>query len=605
MTILRSLRTILIGLAALTVAALAVTASSASASTEQFANTKEISIPDKGKAGLYPSPITVSGQPGRVTDVTVRLEGFKHDHPRDVDVMLVTPSGKRVMLVSDACGDSALPQSRWVFNQDFGAPVSAAGPCTGGVYRPTNLPGLSVDNTNKDAFPAPAPAGPYGNSLDDFVGEDPNGTWKLYVSDERTFKGGTIKSGWAITVSSVPQTAQLPAGAAGEGGPYPITQRIDGVDGLITDVNVSQGGIFHERPADLEFLLVGPGGQKVLLASDACGVGRAKNTTWAWDDEAFGPMPANACPSDSYKPTDLDPGDSLPVPAPQAPYANALSAFDNTDPNGEWKLYVADDQADARGFLTQPFKLNVQTRPRAGVAFAAPTARVAEGETAEVKLMRTGPDPLVAGSVKVTSSPGTAGSATDYEPVAATVAFAAGQREATVPVRALTDDAREGDEKFLLTVGDAAGDAKITSPAAAEVTIEDRTPEPRIDNNNGGGGAQVDREAPGIAGLRLKPTRFAVGGRTARKRGTTIRYTLSEAATVTVRVEKVRGKRIVPAGTLPGSGKAGVNSVRFTGKIGRRLLKPGSYRLRVVARDAAGNESTSAARRFRIVKKVR
>src|SRR5215208_2409786 len=270
--------------------------------------------------------------------------------------MLVSPGGKRVMLVSDACGDSALAQSRWIFNQDFGAPVPAAGPCGATVYRPTNLPGQTVDNTNKDAFPAPAPAGPYGASLDDFIGEEPNGTWKLYVSDERTFKGGKIKSGWALTIATSEQDAFIPGGAAGEAGPYPLTQRIDGADGLVTDVDVSQSGIYHEKPSDLEFLLVGPGGQKVLLGSDACGVGRAKNAAWAWDDEAFGPMPANACPNGSYKPTDLDPGDSLPAPAPQAPYANALSAFDYTNPNGEWKLYVQDDESGGRGFFTQRFK---------------------------------------------------------------------------------------------------------------------------------------------------------------------------------------------------------------------------------------------------------
>jgi hypothetical protein len=51
----------------------------------------------------------------------------------------------------------------------------------------------------------------------------------------------------------------------------------------------------------------------------------------------------------------------------------------------------------------------------------------------------------------------------------------------------------------------------------------------------------------------------------------------------------------------------GRNSVPFSGRVGAsgitRRLGPGKHRFRVVARDAAGNRSNPATRRFRIVRR--
>src|SRR3712207_7848809 len=52
----------------------------------------------------YPSEIAVSGLTGPITDVTVTLHRFGHDFASDVDILLVSPSGKSVILMSDACG---------------------------------------------------------------------------------------------------------------------------------------------------------------------------------------------------------------------------------------------------------------------------------------------------------------------------------------------------------------------------------------------------------------------------------------------------------------------------------------------------------------------
>jgi len=64
---------------------------------------------------------------------------------------------------------------------------------------------------------------------------------------------------------------------------------------------------------------------------------------------------------------------------------------------------------------------------------------------------------------------------------------------------------------------------------------------------------------------------------------------------------KARCTRYVGKGTLTRTGHAGLNRVAFSGRIGRRALKPGSYRALFTARNAAGT-SSSRTLPFTIVK---
>ncbi len=49
------------------------------------------------------------------------------------------------------------------------------------------------------------------------------------------------------------------------------------------------------------------------------------------------------------------------------------------------------------------------------------------------------------------------------------------------------------------------------------------------------------------------------------------------------------------------TGKTGANSIRFSGRIGSKALKPGSYRALLTATDAAGNRSAPKSASFRVV----
>jgi hypothetical protein len=54
-------------------------------------------------------------------------------------------------------------------------------------------------------------------------------------------------------------------------------------------------------------------------------------------------------------------------------------------------------------------------------------------------------------------------------------------------------------------------------------------------------------------------------------------------------------------GTLTRSGTAGLNEIRFSGRIGRRALLAGKYRLAATATDAAGNHSQAHRATFTIL----
>lgn len=125
-----------------------------------------------------------------------------------------------------------------------------------------------------------------------------------------------------------------------------------------------------------------------------------------------------------------------------------------------------------------------------------------------------------------------------------------------------------------------------------------------------GGSSGTDTKTPLITGFRATPALFAIGRastpRAARMHhGTRFRYTLSERARVSLKIQRRlhgRRARYRTVATLTRSGRAGVNLTRFTGRIGKRSLRPGRYRARITASDTAGNRSAPHTTRFRIAR---
>ena len=83
-----------------------------------------------------------------------------------------------------------------------------------------------------------------------------------------------------------------------------------------------------------------------------------------------------------------------------------------------------------------------------------------------------------------------------------------------------------------------------------------------------------------------------------------VRFTLSERAAVTLRLERRVGKRWVRMrGRLTHAGVEGRNKVVLRGRLARRTLAAGRYRLVARASDTAGNRSAARRAGFRIIRR--
>lgn len=127
--------------------------------------------------------------------------------------------------------------------------------------------------------------------------------------------------------------------------PYPSTITVSGVTGTVTKVTVTLRHFAHAFPADVDMLLVGPGGQNSVLMSDAGGSFPVSNVTLTFDDAQPGIPPASPLSSGSFGPRDFgsSSSDLYPPPAPSGPYMASLSVFNSVNPNGVWRLYIVDD----------------------------------------------------------------------------------------------------------------------------------------------------------------------------------------------------------------------------------------------------------------------
>ena len=135
----------------------------------------------------------------------------------------------------------------------------------------------------------------------------------------------------------------------------------------------------------------------------------------------------------------------------------------------------------------------------------------------------------------------------------------------------------------------------------------------------------VDFVAPGFKGKpRLSVKRFRAARRgkafISVSIGTRIKWALTEFARVTITVQKRRTlsricrrarssrhrtgcrKYVAVKGRYAVASAAGVNSVRFRGRLRGKRLKPGRYRFVIRARDGAGNVSKPKRPTFRIVR---
>jgi subtilisin-like proprotein convertase family protein len=169
-----------------------------STSTKTFSSGGSVTIPgvapgstSAGAGAPYPSAIAVSGLPANAIVKSVTIKGVRHSLPDDIDMLLQSPTGVNVVLMSDAGGSADATGQNYTFDDAAAAFMADAALNATGTYKPTNY-GAS------DTYPAPIGAISQATpTLASFTG-DPNGTWNLYIADGFSADIG-LTAAWEIT----------------------------------------------------------------------------------------------------------------------------------------------------------------------------------------------------------------------------------------------------------------------------------------------------------------------------------------------------------------------------------------------------------------------
>jgi len=155
--------------------------------------------------------------------------------------------------------------------------------------------------------------------------------------------------------SSVP--VRIPGGTAtiGVADVYPTTLNVTGLTGNKT-ITLELTNLNTTYPGDMDWLLVGPGGQKFIVMSDVVSAFSTQNNAVVkLKDSAAANLPDGALANmtGEWKPTDITSGDAFAAPAPSGPYsspapvgtATFASVFGTAGSalNGTWNLYGVDD----------------------------------------------------------------------------------------------------------------------------------------------------------------------------------------------------------------------------------------------------------------------
>jgi hypothetical protein len=184
-------------------------------------DTAGIDIFQGAVAAPYPSNITVVGGPTNVHRVRVTLYDFYHNFPDNVDVLLVNPQGRKMVIMGDSGGANAISPTGHVtltFTDNAGQVLPNSNPLTRGKFEPTTWEPTVGD------FPPPAPIGPYnepgstvgGTTAQTFFGVfgqlDGNGTWSLYIRDDNGQPiapeaiVGRVNRGWGLELLAATAT---------------------------------------------------------------------------------------------------------------------------------------------------------------------------------------------------------------------------------------------------------------------------------------------------------------------------------------------------------------------------------------------------------------
>jgi subtilisin-like proprotein convertase family protein len=197
---------------------------------------------------------------------------------------------------------------------------------------------------------------------------------------KRVRKEATSGAIAALKIDSISNSTQIAIPANAQTAPSTIV--VSGFETTIADVEVTLSALTHPTTGNLDFLLVGPGGQSVLLMSDAGDEAAGDSPTF--DDQAANQVPSSdPLVSGTFQPTNYDftaAPDTFAPPAPTNPsHGSALAVFNGTDPNGTWTLFIKSHSAVETGSLDNGWSLRITAAN--GMPNAAPDSFQAQAGT--------------------------------------------------------------------------------------------------------------------------------------------------------------------------------------------------------------------------------
>lgn len=165
-----------------------------------------------GTVAASPSPSTVSvtGLSGTITKLVVQLTGVTSPGECALDVLLVSPTGAKLVLMADAGGNACngINNVSLVFDDAAAATLPVATDPVSGTFKPAAYHAMFSEALNFGAIPVPPSAIPQPSGLatlsNIFAGTAPNGTWSLYVVEDATGQGQgqSTLAGWSLTITT-------------------------------------------------------------------------------------------------------------------------------------------------------------------------------------------------------------------------------------------------------------------------------------------------------------------------------------------------------------------------------------------------------------------
>jgi hypothetical protein len=148
-----------------------------------------------GAAAPYPSQKTASFPRGsHIRDVNLVLKNYSHSFPDDVDVLLGHKGVNRTVM-SDVGHSFDVNNIALKLDDEASTKLPDIAQIVAGSFKPTNFEA-------GDLFPAPAPTQDNRSALSGFDGNNPRGTWNLFVQDDLSGDCGAFAGGWSITIKA-------------------------------------------------------------------------------------------------------------------------------------------------------------------------------------------------------------------------------------------------------------------------------------------------------------------------------------------------------------------------------------------------------------------